>query len=48
MPHPGLKRLNSPVPFIVQSATNSLVETACREIGLKVTVNGLRTMRVEP
>ena len=43
-----LNRLNSAVLFVVQSAANSLVQTARRKVGLHASVNGLRMALVKP
>jgi hypothetical protein len=43
-----LKRLCPTVIFVVQGATNDLVETACRKVGLEASVERLRTIFVEP
>jgi hypothetical protein len=48
MPHSVLERPNSTVTLVVQGAMDGLVETARRKIGLKVSVERLREIFVQP
>jgi hypothetical protein len=43
-----LNRLNAAVPFVGQSAANSLIQTACRQVGLHASIDGLRMALVKP
>jgi hypothetical protein len=46
--HPELKRLDPTVPFVIQGAMNSLVETARLKVGLNASIDGLRTVLLKP
>jgi Enoyl-(Acyl carrier protein) reductase len=44
----NLNRLNAAVLFVGQSAANRLVQTACRQVGLHASIDGLRMALVKP
>jgi hypothetical protein len=46
--HPGLKRPDPTVYFVIQGAMNSLVEATRLKIGLNASIDGLRTISLKP